>query len=563
MPTASLRFHTARWLLAGLLSGLLAMPQALADDPASQQLREQQRTLQQLEHQQRLQRWQQRERPSATPTPSSSPHEPDTHCWPTPGVRLAGNQSLSTPALERTLRPLLRPCMGVADINRLLKAITERYVQAGYPTSRPYLARQPEPGEPLEIVIVEGFVESIELAGADLPLSLQGAFPDLLGHPLYLPDLEQGLDQLNRLRAYDVVADLSPGELQGGTQVLLGARQVSSRWHLDGRLDNRGSELTGRHRLNLSLGLDSPLNLNDDLRLSLVSTLFGAPGESRGASLYYSLPYGPWTFALNASEIAYRSPIPHGRQVSSGNSRFLGMSAERVLWRNPQGMLSASARLDHKRLVNRITGVVAGVQSPTLTTLETGINLLWLDGGLWNAYLGIAQGLDGFGADRKAQGTLAPAPQFRKYRASLLHLRQGPAQRPWRWQSELNLQYSRDVLFAVEQQLLSDDSAVRGFRQYTVAGASTGVWRNTLSQPLPLSLPYGLEVRPVVGLDLGWARLFHGQPSQRLAGAAVGVELSMPGSRLRLDYQHALYASDLPRRRLEPGFWVLDWTLNI
>lgn len=31
--------------------------------------------------------------------------------------------------------------MGAAEIDRLLKAITQQYVQAGYPTSRPYVAR--------------------------------------------------------------------------------------------------------------------------------------------------------------------------------------------------------------------------------------------------------------------------------------------------------------------------------------------------------------------------------------------------------------------------------------
>jgi hemolysin activation/secretion protein len=74
---------------------------------------------------------------------------------------------------------------------------------------------------PLDIVIVEGFVETIELAGPDLPLSLSSAFPGLLGQPLYLPDLEQGLDQLNRLRAYELGATLLPGELQGGTRVVV------------------------------------------------------------------------------------------------------------------------------------------------------------------------------------------------------------------------------------------------------------------------------------------------------------------------------------------------------
>ncbi|MEB6591687.1 ShlB/FhaC/HecB family hemolysin secretion/activation protein [Pseudomonas asiatica] len=557
------RFHRiVRWAPACCLSGLLSMPQALANDPASQQLRDQQQVLRQLEQQQRLERWQRIPAPSENDD-TSAPLARHGRCWATDGVRVAGNRQLSNPELEATIRGLTPACMGIAEINRLLKAITQRYVQAGYPTARPYLRQPPQDGMPLDIVIVEGFVETIELAGPALPLSLSGAFPGLLGQPLYLPDLEQGLDQLNRLRAYDLAADLLPGELQGGTRVVVQPRKVASRWHLDSRFDNRGSDLTGRHRLNLGLGLDSPLGLNDDLRLSLTSTVLDAPGQSRGVSLYYSVPYGAWTFALSASQLRYQAPLPHSDKAASGSSRYQGLSIERVLWRNQQGMLSASLRLDRKQLLNRSAGAVIVQQSPTLASVEAGINLLWLEGGLWNGYLAIAQGVDAFGADRSPLGAERLRPDFRKYRANLLHLRQGPVGTPWRWQSELGLQYSSDPLPAVEQLLASDDSAVRGFRLRTYSGASSAVWRNTFSQPLPPTWAAPVQIRPYIGLDLGWVRTANGKPSQRLAGATAGAELSLPGSQLRLGYQRALYASDLPRPLLEPGFWVLEWTLNI
>jgi hemolysin activation/secretion protein len=58
-----------------------------------------------------------------------------------------------------------------------------------------------------------------------------------------------------------------------------------------------------------------------------------------------------------------------------------------VLWRNQQGMLSASARLDRKQLINRSAGAVIVQQSPTLATVEAGINLLWPENGLWNGLL--------------------------------------------------------------------------------------------------------------------------------------------------------------------------------
>ncbi|MFK5736157.1 ShlB/FhaC/HecB family hemolysin secretion/activation protein [Pseudomonas urmiensis] len=551
----------ARSLLACGAITLLTIAPTQAD-PASQQLRDQQQAQRQREQLQQLERLQ-RLQPITSHDDRSAFTDTSDNCWSITGVRLTGNQKLPTHQLQPTVQALSQPCMGIASINQLLKGLTQQYVEAGYPTSRPYLARPPKHEQPLDIVIIEGFVESIELTDGELPLSLQGAFPGLLGKPLHLPDIEQGLDQLNRLRAYDLGIELLPGELQGGTRVVVQPRQVTSPWHLDTRLDNRGSELVGRHRLNLGLGLDSPLGMNGDLRLSMASTVFNAPGQSRGLNLYYSLPYGPWTFTLNASRMSYRAPVPESHIVSNGKSRFLGLGAERLLWRNQRGILSASARVDRKQLITRSDSTVISLQSPTLATLEAGLNLLWIDRGLWNAYLGVSQGMAWFGADRPLPQAQTPRPDFLKYRVNLLHLRQGPWHWPWRWQSELTGQYSADVLPAVEQFQLSDDSAVRGFRQHTASGASAAVWRNTLSQPLDLAWTHSVQVRPTVGLDLGWTRFARASASQRLAGAAAGVELSLPQSRLRLDYQRALYASDKPAKGLERGYWVLDWTLTI
>ncbi|MNO41239.1 Hemolysin transporter protein ShlB precursor [compost metagenome] len=552
---------TARRILA-CLSLLLCAFQALADDLASQQLRDQQQSLQQHERQLRLERWQRPAVPAEQDRDASA--EPSgNQCWRISGVSLAGNQRLSTHTLVSVMRPLVHPCMGIDATNRLLKAITQRYVQAGYPTSRPYLRQPLQHDAALDIIIREGFVESIELGVGELPLSLAGAFPDVLGQPLFLPDIEQGLDQLNRLRAYDIGVDLLPGQRQGGTRVLVQPRRVASRWHLDSRVDNRGTALTGRHRLNLTVGLDSPLGLNDDLRLSLNRTIADAPGQTRGITVSYSIPYGAWTFAVNASQLSYSAPTPESRLISSGSSRFQGISAERMLWRNQQGVLSASARIDHKQLINRTGEQVVDLQSPTLTTVDAGLNLLWLGNGFWYGSLGVVQGTGWFGADRPSPHGNAPQADFRKYRAYGLRRVDGPARWPWRWQSELSLQYSADVLPAVEHLQLADDSAVRGFRQFLYSGASSAAWRNTFSQPLPRSWLQPLQVRPYFGLDLGWTRLADASPSQRLAGAVAGVELHLADSRLRLDYQRALYASDRSRSHLEAGFWVLELNLSI
>ena len=557
MRCAVRRFHC---LLLGLLLGLPMAPRALADDLASQPLRDQQQQLQRLEHEQRLRQWQQRGR-DVEPQPAQDLATTDARCWPVSGVRLYGNRILSAQVLDGPVRLALRPCMDVGAINGLLKAITQRYVEAGYPASRPLLLRQPSPGAPLDIRIVEGFVESIELPDRDHPLSLRGAFPGLLGEPLYLPDLEQGLDQLNRLPGFDVGIDLLPGELEGGTRVIVQPQRSARRWRFNSTFDNLGSDYLGVHRLYSSLSIDSPFAENGSLWLIFHKTAGGALGSSAGPAVRYDVPYGPWSFALTAIAVDSRAITRKPRHVLQGNTRSYQLDVERMLWRNRRAMFSTRLRLNHKQLDNRIDRARIGNQSARLSNIEVGLDLLWLEDGLWNAYIGVAQGLDWFNADQQATADFEPL--YRSYRANLMHLRQGPPQRPWRWQSELDLQYSSDPLPTADQFYLGGSNAIRGFRESPDSRTSGAVWRNTLNHPLPLSLPGGLELRPHLSVDHGWARASRTEPSRRLTGAAVGMTLTLPGSHLTLDYQRPLHATGKRHQDLDPGYWVLQWALTI
>lgn len=522
-------------------------------------LQEQRRDAEERERQQRLRRLR---APSAINVPDDSTERPpaSTPCWPITGIRLAGNTLMAPETLNRALEPLLQPCMDETRINAVLKAITRSYLDQGYLAARPYLASAPEAGASLDIVIVEGFVESVEFEDPQLPLSLSRAFPDLLGSPLRLAALEQGLNQMNRLQSFDLSADLEPGELPGGTRVLIRSQRTpTSRWRLGAGINNGGDRATGRVRTLLSVSIDSPLEHNDFLHLSRIRSL---PGRSSGSEAYgiqYNTPYGPWSFSLRLNRIESRTDDSGGAANSQSDFYSLGLSRE--LWHNASATLNADLTLNYKRLDSRFSGqwLRLRLQSPTLTTLDASLNLTWRDQALWSATLGYSRGLGWFGSDTAAAHPNAPQPLFHRYQASLWQLRQGadPGFR-WRWESALNLQYSPVPLAAVEQMAISGDSAVRGFRQATVSGASGIVWRNSLSLPLAHPLPERLEIRPSLGLDVGWSRYDHGRPSQRLVGAQAGLQVSHPWARLTLGYHRALSATDTRRRDLEPGYWLAE-----
>lgn len=125
-------------LLAGCLAGLLLTPNALAEDPASLQLRDQQQSLRDFEQQQRLKRWQQITLPEASE--QAPTHRLDSQCWAVSGLRIIGNRQLPDQALEHSLRDRALPCMGIDDINSLLRSITQLYVSAGFQPAVPICA---------------------------------------------------------------------------------------------------------------------------------------------------------------------------------------------------------------------------------------------------------------------------------------------------------------------------------------------------------------------------------------------------------------------------------------
>lgn len=558
-----------RWLLLSLLAGALPVAAADMPQPGQEALRlqqQQQRDLQQLQLEQRQRQLQRGSfgAPAVTPA-EAAPHREDEHCWALSGTRLAGVTLFKKDWLNRQLEPYIAPCMGVNGINRLLAQITRIYVDAGYIASRPYLSSAPADGHSLDIVIDEGYVEAVELADQSLPVSLAGAFPGMLGKPLNLRDLEQGLDQLNRLRSVDLTADIAPGSQPGASRIVLRPRgNAASRWALGLGVDNLGSASTGRDRNAINLGFDSPLELNDALNLNFSDTLNHGPRYSRSASVFYSIPHGYWTYSLFASHAEYRAPFKLSSTTlyNSGRTDLFSLRADRVLWRDQGHQLSANLQLAHKDVDSYLQKVRLGIQSPTLTVAEAGLNLFWLDSAVWNLDINYAQGLTWFGADRDSQQVQKnlPQAQFHKYRANLSQWRNGRlGNQPWQWQSQLSLQYSPDPLPAIEQLLGTDDSAVRGYRENSASGAIGAIWRNTLRLPLQNDAP--VKLTPRLAFDHGRIKAQEGAASERLSSASIGLNLSWKNLQVDVDYQRSL---ETPQRfHREPAAWLTRLSLQI
>lgn len=186
--------------------------QDLIRDRQNRLIEEQQRRLEEL-----------KELPGKPTLPATPAAPVDTRCFPIKDIELKGADSLSAADRERLLKPYIGQCLGVSQLNELLKVITDHYIDKGMITSRAYLPQQDLSSGHLRVLVVEGKLEGLKGADdshiSDRELSM--TFPGKTGDLLNLREIEQLVDQLNRLPSNQAQMELTPGVQVGGSSVLV------------------------------------------------------------------------------------------------------------------------------------------------------------------------------------------------------------------------------------------------------------------------------------------------------------------------------------------------------
>lgn len=442
-------------------------------------------------------------------------------------------------------------CLGVAEIEQILGEITKAYVQRGYIAARAYLPAQNLTSGRLEIMVIEGKVSGIRIDdGGKGSISVDNIFPEVEGNALNLRDLEQGIDQINRLASNNARLDIQPGE-QPGESVVVVHNEPGPRLRFSVGFDNQGDASTGRYQTGGTLGFDNPLGFNDFITVTHRQT---TPGDedyrfAGSDSLFYSVPFGYTTATLGWSRSRYATPItlPSGLAVvSSGNSTTTNLALDRVVYRDQASKANLGATLITKRSRNYLDGNFLQVGSRDLTLLELGGSLTTLaGGGAFQVDGGVTQGLSALGAlkDAAALPSNAPRAQFRKYRLGASYIRPFRlAEHDALFTSQLSGQWAEDVLYGSEQMLIGSLYTVRGFNRNTLSGDHGYYWRNEASVRFPIQAGETvLSGRAFVAYDQGQvANRAAGVPSGRLSGGALGISVGWKGTSMELFWTHPI-----------------------
>ncbi|WNK50149.1 ShlB/FhaC/HecB family hemolysin secretion/activation protein [Pantoea agglomerans] len=513
--------ETGKWLVFGaslFISNVMAAPVTPGDLDVIQN-QQQQRLQQDQQQRDALTQAHQVELQKTESAPASGP------CFEINQISLQQASLITPDTQKRLVAPYINQCLSLDRINQLVRAISEWYVQRGYITSRAFLTEQNLSHGTLNITVLEGKLEAIHLQGASAR-QLNMAFPTRAGRILNLRDIEQGMEQINRLRTTPVQIEIIPSTQPGYSIVNLTSTPEFP-LTLGLNMDNSGQRSTGVGQLSGSLVGNDLLGVADRWfvsggRSSAFSNWRDAQNFQAGVSVPYG--YGLLDYSYSWSNYHSRFNANSFDWYSNGDNISNRLSGSWVLFRNGQIKTGLQVGLNHYVSHNWLNETLLQSSSRKLTSLQIGFNHTQkIAGGVATLNPMLSRGMPWFDAESdKGKSDDFPKAEFRKWSVSSSYQRP-VTQKMW-WLSSFYAQWSPDRLYGSERLTIGGENSVRGYKEQYLSGDVGGYLRNELNYSL-FTLPVIGEVSTTLALDGGW--LQSDKQDRYAAGTLWGSSLGL------------------------------------
>jgi len=352
---------------------------------------------------------------------------------------------------------------------------------------------------------VPGNIRQVKLTDdSDDYIQLYSAFPAHEGRLLDLRDIEQGLENLQRLPTVEASMEIVPGEKPGESDVVI-TRKQSKMWRLGLSLDDSGTETTGRYQGGATLSLDNPFSLSDLLYFSACHDLDNKGGKgSKNYTAHYSVPFGYWMLGVTDSDFDYHQTVA-GENADyrySGKSKNLNVQLSRVLHRIGSQKTSFSYEILTRETRNYIDDTEVGVQHRQTAAWRAGLqHRHYIGQATLDAGISYQRGTRWFGAQPAPEEYFGDATALSKIiqLSAGLDLPFAIGSQQFRYNVQYQRQMSNTPLTPQEQFAIGNRWTVRGFDGERTLSASHGwyvrndvAWRTPVpNQELYLGADYG------------------------------------------------------------------------
>lgn len=414
------------------------------------------------------------------------------------GIEIFGNTIFSNKTLRRFYKEYLGHKIDLSVIDEIKNDIVNHYIDHGYITTRADYSS----GRDLllndgiiHIQIIEGKIADYEYLNPDGSIlrkrEVQVAFPFKRGDFLNIRDLDQGLEQMNRLRSNDVTTRLYPGD-SVGESILQIVNTRSKRWFATFGVDNFGSEDTGEWQGRVIANHENMLGLNENFSFSYQQNLEQHEiNMSRNLAFQAEFVWGYWDFYYNLNYFDYESSIDTATNdfISSGSTLLHDAGLSYVLKRNRNSKTSLGFNVVARDVENLIEDVLLDTSTHRLTVSNVSLSHSYrFNRGIAYGAFTYSHGTDWFGAEDDSDDLAdLRRAQFDRFSLDLTLIKL------WdigigRWNPRTDLRmrgvWSDDELYSSEEISIGGPYSVRGFKDREISGRRGGYGRFDLSVPL-------------------------------------------------------------------------------
>ncbi|MDH5179850.1 MAG: ShlB/FhaC/HecB family hemolysin secretion/activation protein [Gammaproteobacteria bacterium] len=194
----------------------------------------------------------------------------------------------------------------LGQIEAIADQITTFYRERGFFLAKAFIPKQDVREGIVTLTLLLGVLGEVDVVGNQLyaKAHIRAVFDDLLIKPVTSSDIEEHLYLVNDFPGLSVEGYFAPGYQVGDSKLNLNVRK-EERFNYNLRLDNHGTEETGRYRSYADVQMNNPLGLAD--RLNLAGLFASSPANTTyWRALYETNVLSPrWKVAISSSTNQY------------------------------------------------------------------------------------------------------------------------------------------------------------------------------------------------------------------------------------------------------------------
>lgn len=391
-------------------------------------------------------------------------------------------KKLKTKKIEKEVnKKYTNRCLNTENLEKIRSEISQYYIKKGYSTTIVGLDFTSLQNKEIKFIVEEQYVKDIEIENEKhSKLKTFFLFPFLKDNILNLRDIEQGLDQFNRLSSNNSTVDIS-------SKKIIIKNQKSRKYNLDLNYNNSGSKTNGLYQGNISFNLDDPLLINDNFYINYNDTLTNHD-KKYSKSLYaiYSIPFGYWTYSTSYSNSKYYNTVIGMTNTMidySGKTDTYSHSIDKVLYRNSFYKLNSTVELELIDKDSKVRETVIDNSTFRISNIKLSFNNTFnINNGILIIKPTFQQGTNLLNSNKdktyKNNGIAKNDYElyklfvyFNKYISSLKSF----------YLFQFNGQYANTTLYSSNQIAIGGEGTIRAFRDTSLSGDRGFVIKNEIS----------------------------------------------------------------------------------